>query len=175
MGIRGITERVLAQLEQGRSRKEIYEQLTGEAPAEAVKIAYCIGSVPENALRRKYLTFNGALFLLLLIYGVLTFITGMPVEPGEPTIFIVLTSAIPFVFAYFVFRFHGGVYRLSGIWFLIDLLETVLLVGAPDGLAALRLLVLFFVVVLSFRVGRKVFPHLGVLGPKKDETGEYLL
>lgn len=175
MGIRNITERVLEQLEQGRSRQEIYEELAGAAPAEAGKIAYCIATVPDTETRRKYLKHNGALFLLLIAYGVLTFLAGLPIEPGEPTIFLALTSLIPMVIAYFVFRFHGGVYRIAGIWFLIDLLETILLRGAPDGIGAARLLVLFFVVVLSFGIGRKGFPNLGILGPKKNDSGDYML
>jgi len=90
-------------------------------------------------------------------------------------LFLVITTIVPLVFTYFIFRFHGGVYRLAVIWFSIDLLETILLTGAPNGVAAARLLVLFFIVVLAIFIGRRVFPNLGVLGPKKDESGHYKL
>lgn len=175
MGIRDITERVLAELQQGRSRREIYNSLANQAPEDAGKIAYCIASIPEEELRKKYIKYNAILCILLVVYSVLNIESGLPLNPGDPTIFLVLTSAVPLVFSYFVYRFHGGIYRVVGIWFLIDLLETVLLTGAPDGIAALKLFTLFFIITLSFSLGRKVFPNLGVLGPKKDGSGHYAL
>ena len=100
---------------------------------------------------------------------------NLPVEPGEPTIFIAISAIIPLVFCYFIFKFHGGVYRLAGIWFIIDLIEPILLYGAPNGIAVLKLLTLFFIVFLSFLIARKVFPNLGILGPKKDESENFVL
>lgn len=174
MGIRDISERVLAEIQQGHERSDIYKNLTSSAPSDAGKIAYCIASVPENDLRKKYIKLNATLCILLVAYSLLTFLTGLPLEPDEPTIFLVITTTIPLIFSYFTFRFHGGVYRLAGIWFLIDLLETVLLTGVPNGMAALKLIILFFVVFLSFLIGRKVFPHVGILGPRKDASGNYI-
>lgn len=174
MGIRQISERILAELQLGRTKKEIYRSLAGSAPKDAGKIAYCLASVPEDELRKRYLVPNAILCLLLIAYAVLNLFTSLPVKPGEPTIFIALTTIIPLVFSYFVFRFHGGIYRLAGVWFLIDLLETVLLVGAPNGLAALKLLILFLLVFFSFFIGKKVFPRLGLLGPRKDTSGNYI-
>lgn len=175
MGIKEITERALAQIVQGTSRRDIFAGMIAANPADAGKIAYCIASIPEDSLRAKYLRHNALLCLLLIVYSVLTIITGLPIPQGEPTIFLVLTSSVPLIFCYFIFRFHGGIYRLMGIWFLVDLFETVLLTGTPDGLSALKLLTLFFIVTLSFLIGRKVFPHLGILGPKKDGSGHYQL
>lgn len=175
MGTRDISDRVLAELEQGKSREDIFMHLSSTAPTDAGKIAYCIASIPENNLRRKHLNSNALLCVLLVAYSVLTALTGLPLEPGEPTIFLVLTTIVPLIFCYFVFRFHGGVYRLAGIWFLIDLLETVLFVGAPNGLSVIKLLTLFFIVILSFLIARKVFPNLGILGPKRDNSGKYIL
>ena len=175
MGIRDISEQVMAALEKGRTKTDIFESLAASMPSEAGKIAYCIASVPQTEMRKKYLFVNAILCILLVAYSLLNAMSELPVEPGEPTLFIVLTSLISLVFSYFVFRFHGGVYRLAGIWFLIDLLENILLTGAPDGLSALILLVLFAIVVLSFLIARKVFPNLGILGPKKDVGGKYLL
>jgi hypothetical protein len=175
MGIRDISEKVMAALEQGRSRADIFKSLAASMPSETGKIAYCIASVPQTEMRKKYLFSNALLCVLLVVYSLLNAMSELPVEPGEPTLFIALTSLIPLVFSYFVFRFHGGVYRIAGIWFLIDLIERILLTGAPDGLAALILLVLFAIVILSFLIARKVFPHLAILGPKKDSSGNYLL
>jgi hypothetical protein len=112
---------------------------------------------------------------MLLAYSLLTLLSQLPIERDAPTLFIVIETLLPLVFLYFVYRFHGGMYRLAGIWSLFDLLEALLLTGAPDGVASLRLLVIFFVVVLSFVIARKVFPNLGFVGPKKDSSGHFML
>ena len=133
------SDRITTELQKGRSRKEIFDSLVKSAPADAAKIAYSIGCVPENNLRKRYIRHNALLYILLIGYAVLSLLSGLPIESGEPTIFLVITTIIPLVFSYFVFRFHGGGYRLAGIWFLIDLFETLFLTGVPDGVAVLKL------------------------------------
>ena len=175
MGLLEISNRLTAELESGLSREEVFNKRIKSSPAEAAKYAYCIASIPTAALRKKYLTINALLSCLLVLYAVLTVLAELPINPQEPTIFILIKTLLPLIFAYFSFRFHGGVYRLIGLWFLYDLLETMLLTGVPNFIAALKLFILFFIIVLAFLIARKVFPNLRVLGPKKDPNGNYLL
>ena len=175
MNIRDISDQVLAEFERGKSREEVFQALQSKHPEQLGKIAYCIASTPDRQLRASYLKHNALLCLLLIAYAVLTLTVELPIEFDQPTIFILLKVSIPLIFLYFVYRFHGGVYRIAGIWALLDLLETLLLTGAPDGISAVRLMVVFFVVVLSFLLARKVFPNLRILGPKRDSSGNYLL
>ena len=109
MGIREINGIVTAALEEGRSRSDIFNSLSSSSPAEAAKIAYCIASVPYDEVRKKYLFLNALLCVLLVVYSALNVLTELPVEEGETTLFIALTSLVPLVFSYFVFRFHGGI------------------------------------------------------------------
>ncbi len=173
--MRDISDRVLAELQDGKSRTEIFQNLRKTQPQDTGKIAYCIASIPEDPLRERLLKHNALLCLLLIAYSVLTLLVELPIEPDQPTLFILIKTILPLLFLYFVFRFHGGIYRLAAIWSLIDLLEAVLLTGAPNGTAALRVVVIFLVVVLAFHIGRNGFPNLGILGPKKDASGNYLL
>ena len=106
MSIRDISERVLAEIQQGHARSDIYKNMTSSAPSDAGKIAYCIASVPETDLRQKYIKLNATLCILLVAYSLLTALTGLPLEPDEPTIFLVITTAIPLIFSYFTFKFH---------------------------------------------------------------------
>lgn len=170
-----ISNTVLAELENGQSRKHILQHLVTSSPKDVAKIAYCIASTPRSNLRQKYLKHNAILCVLLVLYSVLTVLTAMPIDLSQPTIFLLITTVLPLIFSYFIFRFHGGTYRLIGCWYLLDLLETILLTGVPDGLAALKLMSLFFVITLSFYIARKVFSHLQLIGPKKDTDGNYLL
>lgn len=175
MNLRDISDQVLAEFERGRSRVEVFHSLQSKYPRQDGKIAYCIASTPDGQLRTRYLKHNALLCLLLISYSVLTLVAELPIEFDQPTLFILIKTLLPLVFLYFVYRFHGGIYRIAGIWSALDLLEAVLLTGAPDGISAIRLLVVFLVAALSFHLGRKVFPNLGILGPKRDGSGNYLL
>jgi len=175
MGLMDLSNRMIAELDSGLSREEIFKKHVKEDPDKAVKYAYCIASIPQSAMRKKYLVINALLSVLLVAYAVLTVVAELPINPQDPTLFIVLKTLIPLVFAYFAFRFHGGAYRLIGMWCVYDMLESLMLTGVSNISAALKLLVLFFVIVLAFFIARKVFPHLRVLGPKKDADGNFFL
>ncbi len=175
MGLLDISNKISAELENGLSREDIFNKHIKSTPAEAAKYAYCIASIPTPALRKQYLTINALLTCLLVVYAVLTVLAELPINLHEPTIFILIKTLLPLIFAYFTFYFHGGAYRLIGLWCLYDLLEAILLTGVPTFIAASKLLVLFFIIVLAFLISRKVFPNLRVLGPKRGTNGVYLL
>jgi len=175
MGLRNISNEIIAEIESGLSREEIFQKHVKSNPSGALKYAYCIASIPTPALRKQYLTTNGLLSILLVIYAVITVLAELPININEPTIFILIKTVLPLIFSYFVFRFHGGIYRLIGLWCLYDLLENILLTGVATIADALRLLILFFVIVLTFYIAKKVFPSLKVLGVKKDSSGNYFL
>jgi len=175
MGLLDITNAISADLESGLSREEIFKRYVRAAPAQAAKYAYCIASIPSAVLRKKYLKINGLLLVLLVAYAALTVLAELPIDLTKPTIFILLRTLVPIIFAYFVFHFHGGVYRLITLWCLFDLAEDILLTGAPTLTAALKLLALFLIIVISWFISRKVFPNLKIFGPKQDGDGRYLL
>ena len=64
MNIREISDQVLALLEQGESRANVYQKLTALSPDDAGKIAYAIASVPERDMRRKYIKLNAILCIV---------------------------------------------------------------------------------------------------------------
>lgn len=175
MGFLHISHSITTELEAGLSREEIFSRLSTTEPESVSKYAYCIASIPTRRLRSKYLKLNGLLAVLFVCYTVLIILSELPIDLNKPTIFILIKSLLPLVFAYFTFHFHGGAYRLMGWWCAYDLLENLLLSGAPTPVAALKLLILFAIIVLSFYIARKVFPNLGILGPKKDKAGRYIL
>ena len=175
MGLLDLSNKITAELDCGLSRENIFKKYVTADPDKAVKYAYCIASIPKSELRKQYLTINALLSVLLVVYAVLTVVAELPINPQDPTLFIVLKTVIPLVFAYFVFRFHGGAYRLIGMWCVYDMLESLMLTGVSSISAAFKLLVLFFVIVLSFFIARKVFSNLKVLGPRMDHNGNYLL
>lgn len=175
MGLLTISNEIIAELDSGLSREQIFKKRIDSNPSGAAKYAYCIASIPTPELRKQYLIINGLLTILLVFYAVATVLAELPINMNEPTLFILLKTLLPLVFAYFVFRFHGGIYRLAGLWCSYDLLESVLLTGVATITDAVRLLILFFVIVLTFYIARKVFKHLKVLGSKQDADGNYFL
>ena len=175
MGLLNISNEIMAEMESGSSREEIFKKHVESNPSGAAKYAYCIASIPTAVLRKQYLTINALLMVLLVLYAAITVFAELPIDMNKPTIFILITTLLPLIFSYFVFRFHGGIYRLIGLWCLYDLLESILLNGVSTIADAIRTLIVFFVIVLTFYIARKVFPNLKVLGPKRDSSGNYYL
>jgi hypothetical protein len=175
MGLLNLSNEISADLEIGLSREKVFKKYVQSNPAGAMKYAYCIASIPTPVLRKQYLTLNALLSLLLIVYAVLNVLAELPINLKEPTIFILIKTLVPLVFSYFTFRFHGGVYRLLGLWCLYDLFESILLTEMSTVTVALKLLILFSIVVLSFLIARKAFPNLKLLGPKQDSNGNYFL
>ena len=175
MGLLSISNEIIAELESGLSREKIFQNHVTSNPSGAAKYAYCIASIPSAVLRKQYLLSSGLLTILLILYAVLTVLAELPIDMDKPTLFIVMKTLLPLIFTYFVFRFHGGIYRLLGLWCSYDMLESILLNGVATITDAIRLLILFVIIALAFTIARKVFPHLKLLGPKRDTNGNYLL
>ena len=175
MGLLAINKKIEKDLALGRSREEIFKELSRKSPSESAKFAYCLASIPHSGLRHKYLKHNGVLFLLLLALAGLSLASEWPIDFRQPTLFLVIKIFVPVVFSYFVFRFHGGVYRLLGIWCLIDLTESLFLLNFTTGASLSKVVFLVITIGLAFFLARKVFPNLGILGPQQDTHGRYIL
>jgi hypothetical protein len=175
MGLLEINSNIQKQLESGKSREKIFQELTRDSPANAPKLAYSLASIPYESLRSKYLKHNALLFIFLVMLAGLSLAAEWPIDFQQSTIFIVIKILIPLVFSYFVYHFHGGVYRLLGIWCIIDLFESLLLLDFTTGVGLSKMAVLIALIFLAFYIAVKVFPNLGILGPNKDSQGRYLV
>jgi len=113
--------------------------------------------------------------LLLIGLAGLSIAAEWPVDFQQSTLFIAIKFIVPLVFSYFVFHFHGGIYRLVGFWCLIDLAESLLLLGFTTGAGLAKIVVLTAIVVFSFFIAARVFPNLRLLGPRQNPEGRYLL
>ena len=175
MGLLNINNTIQKKLADGESRTDIFHELSQSSPSESGKFAYCINSIPTEELRKKYLVVNALLIIGLVGYSVLTLLSEFPINPNEPTLFIVIKILVPLIFSYFVFHFHGGLYRVIGLWCILDLLEASALSGFGNLLDLSRIMMLFTCVFFSWLIAMKVFAHLTFLGPKKDRSGNYII
>lgn len=176
MGMRELHNTITAELESGKQRGFLYKELSEKKPEHSARIAYVIGCVAPADKRQKHLKINAVLTLLLVLNAVFCVLAELPINLQDPTLFIVLKTVVPLVFCYFVFRFLGAVYRFIGLWSLIDFLETILTSPATDNtFVAFKMIIVFLVMTISWYIARKVFPNLGFIGPKKDESGHYIL
>lgn len=175
MGLLALHKHIANELACGKSRSALFTTLSSSAPSEALKFAYCIASVPQESLRKKYLFANGGLVLCLLGYGLSTLLAELPIDFQQPTIFIGLKIIIPFIFSYFIFIFHGGIYRLLLLWLGLDLVETLIFAKYTTAFGLARLLFLVVTLLLCAIIAKKVFPHMGIVGPKKGKDNAYLL
>jgi len=175
MGLLNIYNRIDKELQSGRSRPDIFKKMSAENPADAAKYAYLLASIPYPERRRSFLKINAVLFMLLLALPCLILMAAWPVDLQQSTLFLAIKLLVPLLFSYFVYHFHGGVYRLLGAWCVIDLLESLMLLEFTTGYELAKVTLLALIITLSFFLARKVFPNLKFIGPKQDSEGRYLL
>ena len=175
MGFLNIYNSIEKELIAGVPRPEIFKKLSDKKPADTAKFAYMLASIPYPERRRKYLKLNAILFLLLLALPCFIVMAEWPIDFKQSTLFITIQTLVPFLFSYFVYHFHGGIYRLLAAWCLIDFIESLLLLEFTTGFGLAKLTLLLVIIVISFFLGKKMFPNLRFLGPRRDAEGRYLL
>lgn len=175
MGLLDVRNSIITQLEHGKTREEIFNRMVKEDPGRVSKIAFAVAAVPRDKLRRQYGHFNTTLFMALIGIALTGLLVELPVHSGESTLALVLRVVMPLILSYFVFHFHGGIYRILGFWCLFDLVEHLLLGHHLSVVGAVKALLLVVSVLLAFYIARKVFSHLQFFGPKQDQLGRYFL
>lgn len=175
MGMLALRKKIDAKLQQGTARQTVFQELAGEDSSQAMKYAFAIATIPKKPIAEKFLMANTVLLFALLCLPVLTFISALPIDLSSPTIFLVIQLVVPLVCLYFVFEYHGAIYRIAGLWFLVDFTEAILKFQQDSLVESFRILCLFVIVTLSFYMARKLFPHLKVLGIRKGVDGNYQL
>lgn len=175
MGFLKLSTLIQGELAGGKSREDIFQELSDKSPKDVAKFAYCIASIPRTSLRAKYLKINGVLFILLLLLALLSLVSEFPIDTQQSTLFIAISIGVPLVFSYFIYHFYGAVYRLLGIWCLIDLVESLVLLQFTTAIDLAKLFVLAATTILTFLIAARVFPNMKIFGPKLGPDGNYLL
>ncbi|MGL1932648.1 MAG: hypothetical protein OCC45_12960 [Desulfotalea sp.] len=178
MDFKNLNKSIREELSKGRTREELFAEGCSQASTgQEKKIAFAIACVPEEEYRRDFAKTNLILTILLVLDGIFCILTEFPLAPENSLIFSLVKVASPFVFCFFTYKFYGAAYRFIAIWSLLDLLSTSVLTIAktPDNFVLFKILIVFTVMALSWYIARKVFPHMGVLGVKKDANGTFLI
>lgn len=175
MGMLALRKQIDAKLQQGNSRQEVFEDLSKKDAGQAMKFAFAIATIPKKPIPEKCLMVNTLLLFFLLCLPILTFIDSLPIDLASPTVFLLIQLVVPLICLYFVFEYHGAIYRIAGLWFMVDFVEAVMEFRQDSLVESFRILCLFMVIVLSFYMARKLFPNLKVLGLRKDVQGNYQL
>ncbi len=175
MGVFALRKEIEAQLKKGKSRLDVFQSLVKRDENKAGKFAYAIATIPKTPIPEKCMMANTLLLIFLVCSSVLSIISALPIDMSSPTIFIVIQFVVPLICLYFCFHYHGAIYRVAVLWFLVDFIEALLQFKQDSIIESIRILVLFFIIVLSMYMARKLFPNLRLLGPKKDAGGHFLL
>lgn len=175
MGLSALIKRIQAELSSGVTRQELFGRLLAEMPGKFSMVAFAIASVPTEARRKKLLYHNAFLTLLLIACSVVSLLVELPIDMNKPTFFIGLKVVIPMIGAYFTFHFFGGVYRPLVAWCFVDLAEAVLLFDPASLAEVAHVLLLLVIIPLALFIGLRGFPHLRMIGVKKDKEGLFQL
>lgn len=156
-------------LKNGRSRSDIFEELTRGKPLSEAKIAFSIASIPQFELKEKFKSINIILLILLLALAILAILQG-PINTKS-----ILRASTPLFFSIFVFKFYGAIYRWIALSSAIDLLNIFSEKSISNIMSVANNATLLLVTVISFWIGTRVFPNLGLVEIKRGEGGKYLL
>ncbi len=175
MGLLDNKNRIFNKLAQGMNRKEIFAEFSEQFPSESGKIAFEIGSIPTETLRKKYHYVNLSLFSILIGYALLALTAAMPLEGAMDTFILSLKTCIPFFFSYYVYHFHGGLYKFLGIWCLVEFIQVLFKEENAAVFTYSKVATLCVILSLTVVLCLKVFPHLAFLSCRKDDDGNYLI
>lgn len=175
MGVFALREKIEGQLKKGVARPDVFNNMVKENKEQAAKIAYAIATIPKAPIPEKCMMANTTLLFLFICYSILTLVGALPLDLKSPTIFLAIQVTVPLVCMYFAFHYHGAIYRIIMLWFLVDFIEVIAKFRQDSLVEAIRILIIFAILVLSLYLIRKLFPHLRLLGPKMDQDGKYML
>ncbi len=175
MGLINNKQRIFVKLAEGKSREDIFNEFSEGSPDEQSKIASAIASIPTAELRKKYHLPNLLLFCLLVSYSFLALTAAFPVQGGMDYFILVLKAAIPIFFSYYIYYFHGGLYRFLALWGVIELVEVLFRQPTFNIFTYSKALVLLLILFITALICFKVFPHFGFLNPKQNANGKYYL
>jgi hypothetical protein len=162
-------------LDQGISRNEILLELS-EIYFDKSSLTGLVASYPnpERIIKYKYL--NNILLYFLIITIIFKILVGIILFSASSLLLIPLAFLLPIINIYFAFevsKYKGYIYNLLGILTVAGILRSL---GDLQGVyGVLDVMICLFIVLLSFYLGRKMFPNYGLFGVKKNQSGEAIL
>ncbi len=175
MGLLDNKQKIFQKLAENKSRQEIFTEFSDNSPEQSGKIAFAIASIPSENLRKKYLLLNLFLFSLLVGYALLACTSSFSLGEEVETFKLVLKTCIPLFLAYYVYHFHGGLYRFLALWCAIELIMVLFKEGGHPLFIYSKGAVLAAILGITIFICIKIFPHFSFLSPKKDADGKYQL
>ena len=161
-------------LADGKTKKEIYEELSGQITFRT-DLLNLLAMVPEYDKRIKYRKINLILFFLIATVSTLKIV--------ESSLFflsiskymlplVLLVSFIPVVFAIMVWNFRGNIYRPLGLLCIAGILEgfaktDLFLHQSWDW--SLGYTLSLAIMSLAYFIGFKAFPYYGFWGMLKEK------
>ncbi|MBL7997864.1 MAG: hypothetical protein JNL32_04410 [Candidatus Kapabacteria bacterium] len=168
-------------LEQGKPREQIRDELAAQYYG-ATSIEKFIASTPDPHIRKEYSVTNTVLVVVMVllavqkIFSAVIMVNTMDVHPAV----VLLSVPYPLFFimiAYEVWQFKGWAYNVTALFTLVMLIRSFQ--SNVFSSSGIELVFTFLppvtVMVLAVYLGKTLFPHYGVFGPKKDAHGKTIL
>ncbi len=175
MGLLDNKHKIFQKLAEGTTRQEIFTEFSEQSPEQSGKIAFAIASIPSEDSRKKYLLLNLFLFSLLIGYALLALTSSFSLGEDVDTFKLVLKTCIPLFLSYYVYHFHGGLYRFLAVWCAIELIMVLFKEGGHPLFIYSKGAILSAILFVTIFICLKVFPHFSFLNPKRDANGNYNL
>ncbi|MFH1982257.1 MAG: hypothetical protein ABIL58_10450 [Pseudomonadota bacterium] len=113
--------------EEGKSRKEIFEELFLHVKYKSDLMQY-IALVPSKDSREKYKKINLLLFSLLIFISITKLLTATMLLSNISIYLLPVALVVPFITIYFsvmVWKFRGNMYRILGLLGIAGILKSI--------------------------------------------------
>jgi hypothetical protein len=171
-------EAIEKNLEQGKSKAEVYQELLSKVQFKSDLTQY-IAIVPSYEDRVKYNAVNMLLFYLLVFISATKLLFASLVLGSISLFALPLALLVPLISIYFavsVKRFRGNMYRLIGMLVVAGILQGLSNIEQFSEYTFQQMMfeLVFWlpaalIIFLSFFIGVKVFPYYGFWGNLKED------
>jgi hypothetical protein len=171
--IKTIQDRILENI----PRQEILNELS-EQYYDKNTISALIASTIDPQTKEKYQLLNNLLLGLLALTIIAKILIGIVFLSSLSPLLIPVAFVLPIItiwFAFEVSKFKGYIYNILGMLAIAGIFNTISNMRESGIYGLIDVVIVLAICVLSFYLGKKMFPNYGFFGPKKDTEGNFLL
>lgn len=178
---REIVKSIEKLIKEGHTKDAIFIILTKQYEDKNL-IAKSLCRFADKDTREKNKLLNSILIALLVILGIINFLSMFGTIPDLPiSLLLIMAFFMPAIFIIEVSKYNGLSYNVLFFWTLAagfksleNNLREVQFSSTPFYMTISLFIFIFSIPILAFFLRKRMFPNIGLWGPRKNENGEIM-
>jgi hypothetical protein len=165
------------EINSGKPKSQILNELSDKY-YDKKTLATIIASTVGEETKEEYKLLNNILLGLLLSIIIFKIGIGLFALSNISIFLSPLALLFPFLtilFAVEVAKFRGHAYRLIVLLSAVGVLQALANISKAGLWVLVDIIIAIIIGALSFYLGKKMFPHYDLFGPKKDDNGNFIM